>query len=307
MAVYAWHTSKNTPLDPMRIQQLKTRWLEPLSQVQPRKSMQQQIECATTIRELIPIIEHIGVDDMKKILSKYYDNMHPDSIEVDGGDTKQFIQLTPPGMDTARASDDNETDIICDIHDDNETDTIRLHTIRHGELLNQEESPSSEIGHLLHKKEDIGDEKQTEMVTLQISNEEQQKLIELYETNQDSWREQITTAIRKYHQPFVTILERANNNNNEDGNGASLTMERFQQIFASLDNNLSECMFADIVNIDNEEDKLQLMKGKTLKYTTILDWIDINSSSQIFKEVEFVNDGHFVIALYEKLDKYLEY
>eukprot|EP01083_Nonionella_stella_P163936 541147_1 len=209
ITIYKWFASKDTPLDRIRIQDLKQRWLEidnvsqmQMSRVLSRVPMQAQIHNAKSIAELIPIMEYIGIEDLKTILAKYYDDRDKDGdyqsprSSVADMDTNKSntVSIGDAGGETVHVEMVQPMDIRVADGPQNRDRSI-------SSPRNLDENPIRE-DHTENKHKN--DEEPTGGT---ISNKKQEKLIDLYATNLDLWRKTIVTTIREYPHQFNIILE----------------------------------------------------------------------------------------------------
>eukprot|EP01083_Nonionella_stella_P159134 518814_1 len=259
------------------------------------------------------MMEYIGIEDLKMILAKYYDDRDKDgdyqsprssvadmdtnnpvlvkntvSIGDAGGETVHVEMVETIGIRVADGPQNRANSISSPRNLD---ETLIPHSDPQNEQPLKDNSTREDPSENKHKNDEEPTATETELVSITMSNTKQQKLIDLYATNRDLWRKKIVTAIREYPHQFNIILEILKTSNNDDGDGnASLSMKEFETAFPSLNNSLIECMFRDIASFDHKDKDEAVMSDKKLKITTILRWMNSRSHMHIFDEVEVVND-----------------
>eukprot|EP01083_Nonionella_stella_P181507 650449_1 len=230
-------------LDVTAKERLERRWvrsdiemqLQPTRRLKTRLSIQQQIQHAESLPELMPFIEGIDIDNLKQILVAHYDAIETTTV----------------------------------------TTTLNL----------RERDEAIETATVTRRAKDI----------IKMAVSEQEKLIKLYQTNRNVWRNKMTTTIRQHPDQFDNILEILNSNHTDEMNA-----QEFENALPALDKTLIECMFDDIGSFEGK-----CSEEEMLKLTTIARWMDYKSC--VFKEIELVNDNHIIVSLCHELDKYLEY
>eukprot|EP01083_Nonionella_stella_P081437 224345_1 len=278
-------------------ERLERRWVQTdiemqfqsVRRITSRISMQEQIRDATSLRQLMPFIERIDIDDLKKILVAHYDGANTEDEHVallsDDEDGRTCTRVTTQYS--------GEEDAFVEAGD--------IKTLPNTALMDDIDP---------FVVDNNQDDAKTTKTTIQMPENEQQELVELYGTNRKMWRNKITTTIREHPHQFQIVLEIFNNNNDDEkDNDASLTMEKLQNAFPALSDTLIECMFEDIASFDAElnDENTHKDANKSLKITTVVRWMHSKPHLRILKEVGVVNDEHIIVLLYHKLDKYLEY
>eukprot|EP01083_Nonionella_stella_P049915 132939_1 len=275
ITVYKWYTTRHIPLDDVRVQALKQRYaieLQPVSlpvssmKTSQYVSLKKRIEGAESFQQMIPVMEMIESleycdskqmlwNDLKQMLLEYCDK-----TDTTGHTTimisSRVTNAVPISSDTDAYDVQSTAGAIGEDVEELVVDTM--------ELAENSSDGSSE-------DDDVSPQNGTAITTM--SNEKQQQLIGLYETDRNVWRKKITAVIREYKQEFEMILDAMETD--LDAKDASLTMNKFENALSGLhlNNALIGCIFEDIGSFEGNG----LQESTQLKITTIWRWIDVES------------------------------
>eukprot|EP01083_Nonionella_stella_P128289 388669_1 len=276
--------------------------LQPVQRIRSRLSMQEQIQQTDSLHQLMPFIERIDLDVLKKLLVAHYDAIivnttgatatATDDVGEDPDDEAIEIKYRAYG---GRESSSSSVSLIVSLNTPNtpkNPEDVGNHKDATKMPINGDREPSNTA----ENPKEVEDLKDEAKETIKMAVDEQQKLVKLFKTNRDVWRKKMTNEIRQHPNQFDIILQILNNNDTD----GEITMKQFQTAFPALNKTLIECMFEDIGSFEGKASD-----EERLKLTTILRWM--NFKSCVFKEVECVKNKCIIVSLYHSLDKYLEY